>query len=495
MTFVIRAAKKGPHMGFSPSSWATRLLAVAFLSCPALVAADSLDEGVQQDPFLLTLAAALGAFDIDVTSNLNSREVVRQRIRRPRLGRFPDLPIDSLAGSEEIASWETAYRGSELGGVAILIDGPTAESSAAFIDRWLRSPGEQRLFVTFHADDIVAAKKLADVATDYGHAIDLVFDIDRATGAAELYATAAQRLAIDSRAARRYRTAVTELEYLGERVRRKSNSLFADDGNRGDGSLARREPSVFLKETLGDEFNQSTIEAIIVPGGVALGETASLDFVPTELVFHNGELILVDEEGVNWRLPEIAMTAAKALFDFVARSELINSDAIVDIDADGRVRISSALRDTDVGYAIMHADTQPFEFVANLRVTKSVIIDNGVGWRQVASEEPLQFVVDYEIRFLSADNMRIAQTRAALEYEYASIRKSSKYSGSWGRDTVRLEENLDYAGLGKSVERVATYAGWVGLFRRLHDDDVNFLQGRYEFMKIDKSGLKTPSRY
>jgi hypothetical protein len=460
-----------------------------------LVIADSLDEGVQQDSFLLTLAAALGAFDIDVTSNLNSREVARQRIRRPRLGRFPDLPIDSLASSEEIASWETAYRGSELGGVAILIDGSTAVSSAAFIDRWLRSPGEQRLFVTFYADDIAAAENLADVATDYGHAIDLVFDVDRATAAAELYATAAQRLAIDSRAARRYRTAVTELEYLGERVRRKSNSLFVDDGNRGDGSLARREPSVFLKETLGDEFNQSTIEVIIVPGGVALGETASLDFVPTELVFHKGELILVDEEGMNWRLPEIALTDAKALFDFVARSELINSDAIVDIDADGRVRISSALRDTDVGYAIMHADTQPFEFVPNLRVTKSVIIDIGVGWQQVAKGERLQFAVAFEVRFLSADNMRIAQTRAALEYEYTSQRKNSEFSNSWGRYVGRLDDNLEYAGLGQSMVEVAAYAGWVGLFRHLHEEKVSFLLGRYEFMKIDKSGLKTPSRY
>jgi hypothetical protein len=42
---------------------------------------------------------------------------------------------------------------------------------------------------------------------------------------------------------------------------------------------------------------------------------------------------------------------------------------------------------------------------------------------------------------------------------------------------------------------VAAYAGWVGLFRHLHEEKVSFLLGRYEFMKIDKSGLKTPSRY
>lgn len=495
MTLVIKTSKKSSDLGFKLLSWGIKLVSIALLSCPVIVAADSLDEGVQQDSFLLMLAGALSAYEIDVTSNLNSREVVRQRIQRARLGRFPDLPIGSLASSEEIASWEAAYSESELGGVAILIDGFATVSSAAFIDHWLHSPSEQRLFVTFYADDLAAAEKLASVAADYGHAIDLVFDVERATAATELYATAAQRLAIDSRVARRYRTKVTELEYLGERVRRKTNSLFVDDGNRGDGSLARREPSVFLKETLGDEFNQSTIEAIIVPGGVALGEVASLDFVSRELVFQNGELMLVDEEGVSWRLPEIGLKEAKSLFDFVARSEAINSDAIVDIDADSRVRISSALRDTDVGFAIMHADTQPFEFVPNLRVTKSVVIDTGVDWQRVAIGERLQFEVVYEVRFLSANNMRIAQTRAALEYEYDSERKNSQYSNSWGRDKGRLDENLEYAGLGQSMAKVATYAGWVGLFRLLHEEKVSFLLGRYEFMKIAKSGQRTPSRY
>lgn len=490
-----RVFKKSSSRGFRVSSWATALTVVVLFFYSGLAAADSLDEGVQQDSFLLTLADALNVYDIDVTSNLNSREVVGQRIQRPRLGRFPDLPINSLATSEELANWEGGYGESELGGVAILMDGLTAESSLAFIDRWLHSPAEQRLFVTFHVDDLVAAEKLADVATDYGHAVHLVFDVAPVPSAAELYATAAQRLAMDSRAARRYKTEVTELDYLGERVRRKSNSLFVDDGNAGNGSLPRREPSVFLKETLGDEFNQSTIEAIIVPGGVALGEAASLDIDPTELKFRNGELILVDAQGTNWRLPEIDLAELKSLFDFVARSEAIHSDAIVDIDGDGRVRISSALRDTEVGFAIMHADTQPFEFVPNLPVTKSVVIDNGVDWLQGGNDESLEFAVDYEVRFLSADNMRIAQTRAALQYRYSSTRKTSVYSDSWGNYTSRLDENLDYSGLGKSMAEVATYAGWIGLFRRLHEDQLPFLEGRYTFMKIDKSGQRTPSRY
>ncbi|MDA0281338.1 MAG: hypothetical protein O3C29_13040 [Proteobacteria bacterium] len=482
-------------LSYKTLHYANALVVAALVFFPALVAAESLDEGVLEDAFLLTLSDALGAYDIDVTSNLNSREVMRQRIQRPRLGRFPDLPTDSLASSEEIANWETAYLESEIGGVAILLDEIPAITTEVFTGRWLDSDGEKRLFITFFQDDLAAAEKLADVVSAYGHVSDLYFGAEHVAAAGQLYATAAQRLAIDSRSARRYRSEVTELDFLGERVRRKSTSLFVDDGNRGDDSQARREPSVFLKETLGDEFNQSTIEAIIVPGGVALGEIASLNFVPSDLIFDGKELMLVGEDGENWRLPEIDLADAKALFDYVTRSEAINSDAIVDIDGEGRVRISSALRDTDVGFAIMHADTQPFEFVSNLPVTKSVIIDSGVDWQQVEKGEPLQFEVDYEVRFLSADNMRIAQTRAALKYEYASERESSEYSDSWGRYVGRLDDNLDYSGLGQSMAGVATYAGWLGLFRRLHEDQVSFLRGRYQFMKIDKSGKRTPSRY
>ena len=473
---------------------ALAFLAVFFIPTPAT--ADALDEAVSQDVFLLNLSAALANHDIDVTTNLNARDVVRQRIRNVRLGRFPDLPLDRLADSAEIANWEAAFGESELGGLAVIADAEAIDASAEeYLPRWLESTSDKRLFVTFYKDDLVAAEKLRDVAEAAGFATAFYFGSGNTREVGELYATAAQRLAIDSRDARRYRTEVTELAYLGERVRRRSNSLFSEDGNRGDGSLARREPSVFLKETLGDEFNQSTIREIIVPGGVAFGETASLAFPVAELQFYRGALILIEEGGDAHELPEIDLANLKALFDFVNRSRSIGSDAIVDIDARGRVRISSALRDTEAGYKIMHADTQPFEFVPNLPVTKSVIIDTAVEWQRGEMGKTLQFEVDYEVRFLSADNMRIAQTRAALAYIYDSSSKASEYSDSWGRYAARLDDNLNYSGLAESMREVAAYAGWAALFRRLQEDEVSFLRGRYDFMKIDKLGEKTPMRY
>ncbi len=472
------------------------LLTVAVLLSLSMAGADSLDEGVADDQLLHSFAGALAAHDIDVTSNLNSREVIGQRIRRARLGRFPDLPIDTLPRSDEILSWEEAYSAAEIGGIAIIADASASpESARDFTERWLGSDSGQRVFVTFYDGDFEAAQNLARVAAADGYANKFYSQAEDVFAAGRYYATAAQRLAIDSRAARRYRTEVTELSYLGERVRRRSNSIFPADGNRGDGSLARREPSVFMKETLGDEFNQSTISEIVVPGGVALGETAASDVAFRELVFERGKLLLLDEQGVTRHLPAIEPTDAKALFDFVARSEAIQSDAIVDIDADGRVRISSALRDTAVGYAIMHADTQPFEFVPNLPVTKSVVIDTGVEWSQAEGSEALQFRTEFEVRFLSADNMRIAQTRVALGYDYDSSLETSYFTDSWGRDVRRLDENLDYAGLGESMLGVASYAGWLGLFRLLSEEEVRFLRGRYEFMKIEKAGRKTPIRY
>ncbi len=470
---------------------------VSSLLLSATVCADSLDAAVMEDAFLQKFSEALSAHDIDVTSNLNNREVISQRIQRPRLGRFPDIPTDSFPDSAEIAAWEEEFLESAIGGLVIIAneDAQQFETNEDFFARWLNSGKQQRLFISFYSSDLSAAQKLEAVANGYGFATQFYYENGSAADAGALYATAAQRLAIDSRAARRYRTEVTELEYLGKRVRRNSNSLFLANGNKGDGSLARREPSVFLKETLGDEFNQSTIEAIIVPGGVALGETASIDISVLELVYRDGELRLIDEVRGLWLLPEITPIDLKALYDFVMRSEAIKSDAIVDIDADGRVRMSSALRDTDAGFVIMHADTQPFEFVPNLSVTKSVVIDTAVNWRKAPSLDKLQFRTDFEVRFLSADIMRIAQTRVALGYRYHSESRNMSYLDGWGRDLHRLDENLDYSGLGSSMEEVADYAAWVGLFRRLQEDKVTFLQGRYEFMKIDKTGRDTPARY
>lgn len=495
-----------------------RLISIACcLLMSAVVSADSLDTGVAEDSFLHKVSAALSAYEIDVTSNLNAREVIRQRIARPRLGRFPDLPIDSLPDSEEITNWEREYLAADIGGLAIIanedsfegVDESVDESvdegvnkgvnKSSFLSYWLSSSAQRRLFITYYYADFPAAEKLERVVNAQGFATQLHYAKasakTKAKAVGNLYATAAQRLAIDTRAARRYRTEVTELAYLGDRVRRNSNSLFSADGNKGNGSLARREPAVFLKETLGDEFNQSTISEIVVPGGVALGETAVIEWQIQELVFREEELQLLDENQSVWRLPTIAPADVKALFDFVERSESIRSDAIVDIDEDGRVRISSALRDTDVGFEIVQADTQPFQFVPNLPVSKSVVIDSHVSWYRKPTDNELQFATAYEVRFLSADNMRIAQTRVALAYQYQSEDKSSVYKEGWGRDLRRLDNNLDYSGLGNSMLEVAEYAGWIALFRRLQEDAVPFLQGRYDFMKIDKAGKSTPARY
>ena len=102
------------NSGFLANEFTAILLGGA-ICCFALTTsvvsfADALDEEVAGDLFLATLGDALSAYEIDVAYNLNSRAVVGQRIQRPRLGRFPDLPLDSLATSEEISTWELSRR-------------------------------------------------------------------------------------------------------------------------------------------------------------------------------------------------------------------------------------------------------------------------------------------------------------------------------------------------------------------------------------------------
>ncbi|MEQ8954883.1 MAG: hypothetical protein RL120_12190 [Gammaproteobacteria bacterium] len=470
-----------------------KLLRGSLLLLAGLLAASiealSLDESASADPLLGVLAAALDAGGIDVAGNLNDRELARGRIDRPRLGSFPDLPLNSLPFAEEINAWEAAFSAGDIAGIAIL-----AGDTAGSLDwqGWLQAPATQRVFITLDISNLETAAIIAKVASEYGYGAMIVAPGQEPGRAGRLYTTAGRRLAIDSSSARRYRGDVTELSFLGERQRQDQDSIFRDAANRDDRSLSSNEPEVFRKETLGDEFTRSTIREIVVPGGIALGETARLELDAATLRF-DGELHIEDAAGKIWDLPAIEAATARALFDFARRSERIESDAVVDIDERGRVRISSALRDTDAGYALLHADTRPFAYVNNLRVSKSVMIDTAVQW--YADRAALTFDSEFEVRFLSANSMRIAVTRAALQYSYSDRSGLILHEQNWGPEANRLSEKLDYAGLGNEVSEVARLGAWVALFRALDAAAVPFLQGRYEFMKIDKQGRQTPARY
>jgi hypothetical protein len=458
--------------------------------------AGSLDDEIDRDEFLSLLASPLDALLIDVTVNVNNRELGRGRPDQPRLGGFWDIPLGLLPSAREISDWEQDFNRNQLGGVAVIpCQDCTGESLGGdFLKRWLEASDGQRIFISFGMVDAQSAKAIADVARSLGMLVQSLLQPNTSAFAGELFATAGRRLVIDSAEARRLDSEVAEFVYLGERSLRGSDSLFkTDDASRGS-ALARNEPTVFRKESLGDEFNQSTIQEIIVPGGVALGETARLNFQPSSMEFDGVQLLLTDDIGHSWQLPPQTLAVSRALFDFVERSALIGSDAIVDIDENARVSISSSLRNTDAGYEIMHADTQPFEYISNLPVTKSVVIDTLVKWERDSSGE-FAFNTEFEVRFLSADNMRIAQTRAALVYEYEWPSRQVNYHKAWGREARRLNQKVDYAGLGYSMEKVAHYAGWIALFRKFKQDKVPFLRGRYQFMTLSNKGRTTPIRY
>lgn len=466
---------------------------LVLLNCMAK--ASVLDETETPDSLLLQLASALDAYEIDVIHNLNHRQLARGRINTYRLGRFSDLPNHSYPTSLELQRWEAELQAGLIEGLVIFTNAGASDfEEYALLQDWLDDHSIARTLVSYAASDREAAEKIASAAKGFGHAVLRLDGNTDIAVAGNFYATAARRFAVDGRNARRLESEVTELALLGERVRRNSNSIFKSGEAQGGRALARNEPSVFEKESLGDEFSESTIREIIVPGGVALGETAQLNLHISELRFYDGQFIVLDDAGSAWKPPALEAKTLKALWDFVARSIAIKSDAIVDIDESGRVRISSALRNTDAGYEIMHADTLPFSYVQNLDVIKSVIIDAGIDWLQ-QEDNKLDFVANYEVRFLSADNMRLAQTRVALEFEYGNAAESMAFQRSWGRDSKRLRENLDYAGLGKDMVPVAKYAGWIGLFRMLQEQQISFLHGRYEFLKVDKRGRETPPRH
>lgn len=492
-------------------------------------------EGVEE--LFAVIAREIPATELRLLANLNDREEAAGRPEPPRLGGFADLPPDEYPDSAEIEAWEAAALAGEIGGLIMFSDRetlpPVSEGYVRrdhswhprnVLDRWTSIyefiKGRERIFVTFASEDLELADRILEVAAAnnyralsyrftfaYSDESDRIREVPEA---AEFYATAQYRLALDTRQARRLRTDVTELELLGERARRNSDSVYRDPANRDVRGLSRNEPEVFRKITLGDEFTQPTIEEIIVPGGIALGESADLDAAPDALIFENGGFTLLQDfdgrtGGTYRRLPAEDPKTLKALFDLTRRSIRTRSDAIVDLDAESRVRISSALRDTDAGYDMLFADTQPFAFLDYLPVTKSVIIDTETSWHgepgvggraHLRGESPvLQFTTGFEVRFLSANRMRIAQTRLALEYNYDSRTGAVSYGGNWGRDASRLRESTDVDALGEALGNLVHYAGWVALFRYLEEENAPFLGGRYEFMKIDKEGRETPRRF
>ena len=471
-----------------------------------------LDPESPQNSALMSLQTALDEAGIDVAKNLNLRAVIGIKILRPRLGAFPDLPINTLPDSEEINSWEKAYL---AGDIAAIVFSSTAGESPInpgqdtdyddFLQSWLELDAHQRVFITIYKDDYQWNQSLLSAIQQQGYVARHYTSVPALTGLMDeqarsihiaqpgrLYATAGQRWALDSKAARRARTGVKELDFLGVKVRRNTTSTLASN-NKTMRRIARSEPSIFRKNSLGDEIEASTIREITVPGGIALGEKASIEVPATRLRFQAGELRLWSVAGQSWTLPPEQQDTLKSLFDFSQRAVRINSDSIVDIDEKGRIRISAALRNTDVGFDMVEIDTQPFSYVTGLRVRKSVIIDDSIVFFE-SSTTRLDFKSVYEVRFLRADSMRVAQTKVALVYEYDSLARQSNHVDSWGLDLFRLNENIDYQGLGRDTARVAHYAAWVALFRNVFAGELQFLKGRYEFMKIDKSGRFTPRK-
>ncbi|OGT72847.1 MAG: hypothetical protein A3H44_11555 [Gammaproteobacteria bacterium RIFCSPLOWO2_02_FULL_57_10] len=471
--------------------------------------AELLDPDSAGHPFLERWSKALDDLGIDTAFNLNVRNVANTVPRRPRVGALADLPPLRFPMTSELLQWEQAFNAADIGAVAFmpahrLPAAGAASSYQQFHDAWLGADAEERYFLTYHADDQESALAVVS-ALQQAHglwhlpALSAASPVDVAESAGRLYATTGQRWIIDSVAARDYESEIAEFAYLGEELRRNSSSVV-DSESRALRRIASGEPAVFLKESLGDEFEASTIPEIIVPGGIAFGENAVFANEFNKVVFENDRLWLEDNDGQRFRLPDEDVQAWKAHFDFAVRSEAISSDAIVDIDERGRVRISSTLQDTDVGVEMVRIDAEPPKYVQRLDVRKSVIIDTSVRF-SVAGEmmetdavNMAEFATEYEVRFLQSDRMRIATTQAAVVYQYTSATGQSQLSDSWGPDAFRLEGRTDFAGLGESTANAARHAAWIALFRAVVDNSLDFSHGRYDFMKIDKAGRSTPSR-
>jgi hypothetical protein len=471
----------------------------------------SLDQDSPPNPLLDQISAAADSADMDVARNLNHPALVRGQIDRVRLGAVADVPAGKQIDSDELEYWETSFARGLIGAIALVGHKSDATAGAApshnhaeyayeelWAD-WRQADLSQRAVISFVVDDADAAVRLFQQLQNNFRVLHFPPQ-SRAEGnnvdsqyAAKFYATATHRWLIDSNNARSYSGAIQEFNLLGSSMRGDSNSTLGRL-NREQRRITASEPEVFRKATLGDEFEASTIPEIIVPGGIAFGETAVFEVNVATLHFVDNRLFVADRDGSRWPLPDEDIAILKACLDFAVRSERIGSDAVVDIDERGRVKLSAALRDTEAGYKMVVADTQPFRYIRYLPADKSIVIDNAVVFYQ-DNDINMRFRTDYEIRYLRADRQRIAQTRVALQYRYDDATDEADYLGDWGTDNSRLREDSDYAALGENTATAARYAAWVALFRSVIGHSLDFTDGRYEFMKTVTAGTPTPVRF
>lgn len=300
-----------------------RLLTVLglLLAASGIARADVLDADSPVHPLLESVSSALHDAGFDVAYNLNVPKVANTEPRRPRLGALADLPTLRMPLTPELLEWEAAFTRGEIAALAWLPDRavmPDPDESpdfAQFHAAWLDAPPQERVFISWHIDD---APRMASLQGALLSSQAVGIQPQQVEQAGRLYATAGQRFVVDTEAARDYAGAVTEFQLLGEQLRRGSASVLNPE-SREARRLASREPEVFLKEGLGDEFEASTIPEIIVPGGIAFGEDAVFENEFAQLVFESDRLWLQAADGQRFSLPAEDLDNWKASFDFAAR--------------------------------------------------------------------------------------------------------------------------------------------------------------------------------
>ena len=464
---------------------------VFFLAAPA--PARMLDPDAPANTLLEQLAPRLEAQAIDVAHNLNAARLKpRRKPGRPRLGMLADVPPGMQLNSAELGRWENSYRDRRLLAIAATPASNFAATDSQFLDNWFASSSSERVFITLASADRDLAGIIAAQLQALSYDTRLLAEPPQDSllmEAGRFYATAGQHLVLDSPAARQLDSDALEIYLLGRPVRGKTDSVFKPAGKSAR-YYASGEPERFKKVDLGDEIIAAVIPEIIVSGGIALGEVAAFQKPARALIFNPDgrfELQLVD--GARWVFPEADTRLLKTCFDFALRSTRILSDAVIDIDEHRKIRISSAFRNTDIGYEFIGIDGQPFRYVRTLNAIKSVIIDTAVVISAEAST-PV-FNTEFEVRFINPDRRKLAETRAALVYEYDSGTDVAHYRESWGPRAFRLY-SVDFAGLGEQTRKAARVAGWVALFRAVAEAELDFSRGRYEFLKVDNTGTATP---
>jgi hypothetical protein len=258
-----------------------------------------------------------------------------------------------------------------------------------------------------------------------------------------------------------------------------------------DGIIAAKSvPAGIRRESL-DPVGEAELAFEAVPGGIVFGRvaTSANDWSGARLAYDAARgLFVTTGSGVDVALPPAEPSLLAAVLAFTSKDA--SGEWLVDIGADGEVRLAPELTDSAAGLVAVRADLLPQFYLPMAVGSKSVIVDRDVRFALDPSGTSVRFEADLEIRFYRPEfrpgDEDVAERVGTIALDCSAADGRPRLSAPEGRGLSLIAERLPDA---------AQLAGWVGFFRWAAANELDGLDAVRVALAADESPrVRTPRR-